>query len=619
MYLFRRGSHWWIRKAVPVDLVAILGFAQVRRSLRTRDAALARRRALQLLIRVDDVYAVLRSEHPQRSTREVALTLLDIALSANMGLPDFVALKAELLTRAKHAILDFHPDDDDRLADPSVRSHSNNDDAVVTPEQALWLLHSERPRAPRNTTAVALLRAVQQMVGRDAVSVANGRRSVVASIRRELATSGALSDPASIASQYQGAIQDMREELVKISSTIASLNGGSPRSTPSQDAREIADAIAEQQRSRWSDELLSAAISRYESAILEDSNVGLKHKEDVKKRLLTFLTFVTDKPVRDISQEDLSSYKDHLDKLPDRSELRFKTHDVRMAIELNSKRAQPYPVIGSVTVNLKYLGPVRRLLGWLKSTGKIQHNPAEQIHSNKKEFETAKSKRFPMKPDQISRLFAETARSPVVSALYWLPPLMLFTGARINELAQLRTDDLRLYNGRLHLSVLCLEDEGNENDDKGRKRKQSDGNRSAKSPAAKRLIPVHNELLRMGFADFVSSRRKRRRVDCQMFDELKPNRFGHWSAAISKRINRQIRKLGITNEALSAYSLRHNFYDACKSSKIANDVRKKFMGHQLEGMDGVYGNPHPLEHESNEIDQLAFPDVDLTPYVSKRS
>ena len=122
MYLFRRESHWWIRKAVPVDLVEILGIAQVRRSLRTRDAALARRRALQLLIRVDDVYAVLRSEQPQRSTREVALALLDAALSTNMGLPHFVALKAEMLSRAKHAIQDFHPEDEDQSADPSVRS-----------------------------------------------------------------------------------------------------------------------------------------------------------------------------------------------------------------------------------------------------------------------------------------------------------------------------------------------------------------------------------------------------------------------------------------------------------------------------------------------------------------
>lgn len=354
---------------------------------------------------------------------------------------------------------------------------------------------------------MTLLQAVQQMAGRDSRSAVNGRRSVVAGIRTTLATPEALSDPASTASLYQSTIQDLRDELVQIRSTIASLNSFSPRSTPSQDAHEIAEAIAEQQRSRWSDELLSAAISRYEAKILAESTVGLKHNEDIKKRLLTFLAFVTDKPIRDITKEELNNYRDHLDKLPDRSELRFKTRDIRKAIELNSKRNKPFPAIRPVTVNLKYLGPVRRLLGWLKSTGRIEHNPADDVHSGQKELETAKNKRFPMKPDQISRLFAATARSPAVSAMYWLPPLMLFTGARINELAQLRTDDLRPYNGRLHLSVLCLEDEGNENDDKGRKRKQDDDNRSVKSPAAKRLIPVHNELLRIGFADFVKSRR----------------------------------------------------------------------------------------------------------------
>ncbi len=84
-----------------------------------------------MLIRVDDVYAVLRSERPLRSTREVALALLDAALSTNMGLPHFVDLKAEMLTRAKHAILDFYPEDEERSADPSVRSQSNDDEAMV--------------------------------------------------------------------------------------------------------------------------------------------------------------------------------------------------------------------------------------------------------------------------------------------------------------------------------------------------------------------------------------------------------------------------------------------------------------------------------------------------------
>ena len=66
MYLHRRGAHWWLRKAVPSDLTGVLGRPDLRRFLRTRNAVLARRRALQVLIRIDEVYAVLRSQCPMR-------------------------------------------------------------------------------------------------------------------------------------------------------------------------------------------------------------------------------------------------------------------------------------------------------------------------------------------------------------------------------------------------------------------------------------------------------------------------------------------------------------------------------------------------------------------------
>src|SRR5882672_2165993 len=62
------------------------------------------------------------------------------------------------------------------------------------------------------------------------------------------------------------------------------------------------------------------------------------------------------------------------------------------------------------------------------------------------------------------------------------------------------------------------------------------------------------------------------------------------------RINRIIRiireKLKITNPRYTAYSLRHSFIDACKSAGIAEETRMKFVGHQLEGVHGIYGTPY---------------------------
>lgn len=638
MYLHRRGAHWWIRKAVPVDLVEVLGFAVVRRSLRTKDSALARRRALQLLIRVDDVYAVLRSKQPLRPTREFALALLDKALATISGTSFQYERKLELLKEAHEAIssglTEFERPSD--LDDVGVK-HTDATSLVPT-ERAVALLRREPPAGPTNAAAVELLNAVEQMASKNLREVMASQRLVVSGIGSAIAANATVNGRMPTDTQLLNVIQGLTARLaimdsrvVALDAKIATMDGrmgaafddlqenitvGSPKVF--SDA--VAEGMAAERKSRWSSELLSNAISRFVVEKVKKDKIGLKHYEDVQKRLAVFLVFVGDKAVRDVTRDDLKSYRDHLDQLPDRAILRLKTDDVRKAVELNSKRPKPIEVIGPITVDLKYLGPVGRFFDWLVDEEQIERSPAQGIKSGQIDDVGAKFKRHPLKSDQINRLFAVTARKSRVTAFYWVPPLMLFTGARINELAQLRTSDLCDHNGRVHLNVLCLKPEADEPEDEAPvATAQAPGDdRSAKTAAARRLIPIHNELIRMGFLKFVEFRRRGVKAPCQLFSELEANRHGHWSAAISKALNRQIRKLGITNPVFSAYSLRHNFYDGCVNNKIAEFTRKKFMGHQLPDMDGVYGNPAPLEEESDEIDLLAYPGVDLSPYLKEK-
>jgi hypothetical protein len=116
-----------------------------------------------------------------------------------------------------------------------------------------------------------------------------------------------------------------------------------------------------------------------------------------------------------------------LDQLPDRFEARFKTKDMRTAVETNARRKVPYPIIGPITINLKWMGPVDRLFDWLVTEEKIEKNPADGIRSNQEVTEAANTKRLPFKPDQISKLFAITSAASPRTALYWLPLLMLTT------------------------------------------------------------------------------------------------------------------------------------------------------------------------------------------------
>lgn len=211
-----------------------------------------------------------------------------------------------------------------------------------------------------------------------------------------------------------------------------------------------------------------------------------------------------------------------------------------------------------------------------------------------------------------------TSSEPSKSALYWLPLLMLATGARPNELAQLRTDDLKIFNERPHLNVLCLLDDDDQAAEQATKAKAKNDPRRVKTAAGRRMIPLHPILIKAGFIQFIEGRHN---GDAKkLFRELKPNKDGFWSAAITKRLNRIMRvKLKITNPKYSTYSLRHSFIDACKSAGIVDETRMKFVGHQLEGVHGIYGNPHVLPHESNFIDSASFDGIDFGGYSKTES
>lgn len=64
--------------------------------------------------------------------------------------------------------------------------------------------------------------------------------------------------------------------------------------------------------------------------------------------------------------------------------------------------------------------------------------------------------------------------------------IALFTGARINEICQLHTDDIKEKNGIPFISI-------NEEDEK-----------HVKTKAGIRQVPIHSELIKIGFLDYVA-------------------------------------------------------------------------------------------------------------------
>ncbi|WP_172125265.1 DUF6538 domain-containing protein [Devosia sp. 919] len=73
----RRGSVYWFRKSVPVDLIDRLGSSDIRRSLRTCNARVARQRAWALILVVEEAFAILRNAGLTPGVRDALSAVLD--------------------------------------------------------------------------------------------------------------------------------------------------------------------------------------------------------------------------------------------------------------------------------------------------------------------------------------------------------------------------------------------------------------------------------------------------------------------------------------------------------------------------------------------------------------
>ncbi len=138
---------------------------------------------------------------------------------------------------------------------------------------------------------------------------------------------------------------------------------------------------------------------------------------------------------------------------------------------------------------------------------------------------------------------------------YWLPLLGLYTGARLNELCQLYKQDIFNHDG---IWVIRIDD-------------KLEGQR-LKNNSSRRLIPIHDKLLELGFIEYIDSVRHER-----VFPALKEERDGFGTAA-SKWFGRFKSKLGF-ERGYDFHSFRHTVATQLKNSNVATLIAEELMGH----------------------------------------
>ena len=171
---------------------------------------------------------------------------------------------------------------------------------------------------------------------------------------------------------------------------------------------------------------------------------------------------------------------------------------------------------------------------------------------------------------------------------YWIFPLGILSGLRTNEMCQLRCSDVRKENRIWMIHVEDTEDT------------------SVKSSAGIRKVPVHPQLIKLGFIEYIAKQRRKKKE--RIFWELTKSRDGY-SKQVSRHYNeRLLPALGVWKKNVKVlYCTRHTFINKLYSEKVDENVIKTLVGHEKEfTMKHYGGDPFSPERLLEEISKVSF-------------
>lgn len=175
------------------------------------------------------------------------------------------------------------------------------------------------------------------------------------------------------------------------------------------------------------------------------------------------------------------------------------------------------------------------------------------------------------------------------AAAYWIPLLGLYTGARVGELCQLRVIDIERESGGAFIKI-SEEAEG----------------ATVKTEAGLRSVPVHSELIRLGFLDYVDAMRQAKAASLwpdMKFREGKPGAyFSAWFGDFRKTCPVAVPDF---------HSLRHTVRTAMTEAGISEAVQDRITGHEVKGSTGTRVYAHPKAILRQAIEALRYPEFAL--------
>ncbi|MGO7398507.1 site-specific integrase [Rhizobium ruizarguesonis] len=266
------------------------------------------------------------------------------------------------------------------------------------------------------------------------------------------------------------------------------------------------------------------------------------------------------------------------------------------------------PTISTATVN-RYLSGFSAFCTWLTNHGYITANPAADMFLKKskekttKPFTVAEMNALFKSPfftgcqnDEAPRFWSKPGNVLIRDHRFWVPLVMLYSGARPAEIAQLGVDDVREDWGHWIMHITT----------------EGDGDKSVKTAGSMRVVPVHPELVKLGFLDYHAKTKEK--GGQRFFPLAERNDRGQMIADFSRDFPRYLTKIGLKDgRGLSLYSFRHGAADALRRAGFLDEQFGFILGHTSGTMTQRYGTlpQGMLEQRVELVNSISYPGLIL--------
>ena len=136
--------------------------------------------------------------------------------------------------------------------------------------------------------------------------------------------------------------------------------------------------------------------------------------------------------------------------------------------------------------------------------------------------------------------------------------------------------------------------------------------KTLKTMSSRRKIPIHKDVLALGFTAFVEERKKAKSGP-RLFPALKPDKYGNHATYALRRFRETFLKQDMAMKDRQAfYSFRHSFRDALRRIDAQPATLQALGGWSQGGLiSDNYGEKSHPDVQLKFMDQVGFPGLDL--------